>query len=193
MSERQNRRELMIDVAAELFQEQGYSATSVRQIADAVGVTEAALYYHFKDGKRELLQAVIEAHTPDLVVTLEGCYNQDSLADFIRCYGRNLDTQRNRTQAGRFRWLIAEYPNLSDDEQDIFRQRILLANNAFLKAVTRFIPDEKTARQVAWLLLVMLIGYGQVFINLGLEESVGINSAEMIDAIASVFGAAYGR
>ncbi len=46
---RQNRRDLIIETAAELFQEQGYDATSVRQIAAAVGCSEAALYYLFKE------------------------------------------------------------------------------------------------------------------------------------------------
>jgi TetR/AcrR family transcriptional regulator, cholesterol catabolism regulator len=50
-TDRINRRDQIIDTAAQLFQEQGYTATSVRQIADAVGVTEAALYYHFLNAK----------------------------------------------------------------------------------------------------------------------------------------------
>src|SRR3954467_2858043 len=35
-------------VALELFIEQGYEATSLREIAERLGVTKAALYYHFK-------------------------------------------------------------------------------------------------------------------------------------------------
>jgi AcrR family transcriptional regulator len=40
-------RELILDAALELFIEQGYDKTSLRQIAERVGVTKAALYYHF--------------------------------------------------------------------------------------------------------------------------------------------------
>src|SRR5690349_12268907 len=36
------------EVALELFTEQGYEATSLREIAERLGVTKAALYYHFK-------------------------------------------------------------------------------------------------------------------------------------------------
>src|SRR5256885_16646819 len=36
------------DVALELFTEHGYEATSLREIAERLGVTKAALYYHFK-------------------------------------------------------------------------------------------------------------------------------------------------
>ena len=36
------------EVALELFAEQGYDKTSLREIAERLGVTKAALYYHFK-------------------------------------------------------------------------------------------------------------------------------------------------
>src|SRR5580704_12464879 len=35
-------------VALELFAEQGYDKTSLREIAERLDVTKAALYYHFK-------------------------------------------------------------------------------------------------------------------------------------------------
>ena len=35
-------------VALELFAEQGYERTSLREVAERLGVTKAALYYHFK-------------------------------------------------------------------------------------------------------------------------------------------------
>jgi len=36
------------DTAMKMFVEQGYDKTSLREIAEACGVTKAALYYHFK-------------------------------------------------------------------------------------------------------------------------------------------------
>src|ERR1700690_4579465 len=36
------------EVALELFAERGYEKTSLREIAERLGVTKAALYYHFK-------------------------------------------------------------------------------------------------------------------------------------------------
>ncbi|MCP2339375.1 TetR/AcrR family transcriptional regulator [Actinomadura rupiterrae] len=41
-------REQIRKVALELFAEQGYEKTSLREIAERLGVTKAALYYHFK-------------------------------------------------------------------------------------------------------------------------------------------------
>jgi AcrR family transcriptional regulator len=55
----QTTRERILDVARELFIEQGFEATSLREIADRLGFTKAALYYHFKS-KDELLLALLE-------------------------------------------------------------------------------------------------------------------------------------
>ena len=51
-------RERILDEARSLFLTKGFAATSMQEIADAVGLTKPALYYHFKD-KQELMLAVI--------------------------------------------------------------------------------------------------------------------------------------
>ncbi|WP_433500751.1 TetR/AcrR family transcriptional regulator [Sphaerimonospora sp. CA-214678] len=53
------------DVAIRLFTEQGYEATSLREIAEALGVTKAALYYHFKS-KEDIIASLIEDHAQAL-------------------------------------------------------------------------------------------------------------------------------
>ncbi|PRH81056.1 TetR family transcriptional regulator [Streptomyces solincola] len=45
---RGNTRQRIQDVALELFAEHGYEKTSLREIAERLDVTKAALYYHFK-------------------------------------------------------------------------------------------------------------------------------------------------
>ncbi|MEG3636505.1 TetR/AcrR family transcriptional regulator [Micromonospora palythoicola] len=52
-------RERIKAVALELFTEQGYEATSLREVAERLGVTKAALYYHFKS-KDEIVSSVVE-------------------------------------------------------------------------------------------------------------------------------------
>ena len=53
------RREEILATALRLFAEKGYNATSMRDLAGAVGLTEGALYKHFA-GKQELFEASIE-------------------------------------------------------------------------------------------------------------------------------------
>jgi len=47
------------DVALDLFAEQGYEKTSLREIAERLDVTKAALYYHFKT-KEDILNSVAD-------------------------------------------------------------------------------------------------------------------------------------
>ena len=45
--EKANTRERILDIALELFTERGYDKTSLRQIAEQLGFSKAAIYYHF--------------------------------------------------------------------------------------------------------------------------------------------------
>lgn len=56
---RGNTRQRIQDVALELFAEQGYEKTSLREMAERLDVTKAALYYHFKT-KEEILVSIFE-------------------------------------------------------------------------------------------------------------------------------------
>ena len=47
------------EVALELFTEQGYEKTSLREIAERLDVTKAALYYHFKS-KEDIVRSLVE-------------------------------------------------------------------------------------------------------------------------------------
>ncbi|GAA2745092.1 TetR/AcrR family transcriptional regulator [Kitasatospora cinereorecta] len=57
---RSDTRARIIDVALELFAAQGYEKTSLREIADRLGVTKAALYYHFKT-KEDIVRGIVES------------------------------------------------------------------------------------------------------------------------------------
>ena len=52
------RREQIIDAAIALFAEHGFRCTTTRQLAEAAGVSEAALYLHFET-KEALYEAII--------------------------------------------------------------------------------------------------------------------------------------
>ena len=52
-------------MALELFAEQGYEKTSLREIAERLGVTKAALYYHFKS-KEDIVRSFTEDYVHEL-------------------------------------------------------------------------------------------------------------------------------
>ncbi len=55
-------RERILDVAMDLFNEQGYDKTSLREIAQRLGITKAALYYHFERKEDILLELHLRLH-----------------------------------------------------------------------------------------------------------------------------------
>jgi AcrR family transcriptional regulator len=57
-------------VALELFAEQGYERTSLREIAERLGVTKAALYYHFKS-KEDIVRSFTEDYFAQLDALVE--------------------------------------------------------------------------------------------------------------------------
>ena len=72
----------ILDAALELFSTQGFEATSIAQIADAVGVRKASLYSHF-DSKQDILDRLIESIT-------EG-YSSHSVRSLAGCGDDELD------------------------------------------------------------------------------------------------------
>ncbi|MGW1956849.1 TetR/AcrR family transcriptional regulator [Streptomyces sp. NPDC001920] len=67
---RGNTRQRIQDVALELFAEQGYEKTSLREIAERLEVTKAALYYHFKT-KEEIIVSLFEDLTKPIEELIE--------------------------------------------------------------------------------------------------------------------------
>lgn len=61
MTEAEGSRAAILEAAKQLFMQDGFRGISMRQIAEAVGVTKAALYYHFRD-KEELFVAIVEQY-----------------------------------------------------------------------------------------------------------------------------------
>jgi AcrR family transcriptional regulator len=70
-------------VALELFAEQGYEKTSLREIAERLGVTKAALYYHFKSK-----EDIVHSFTDDYFHKL------DALVEWAREQPRGEQTRR---------------------------------------------------------------------------------------------------
>lgn len=70
MAEKRNTKREILNAALDLFSVHGYEATSIAQIADAVGIRKASLYSHFSS-KQEILDELIK-------VTLDG-YNKHSV------------------------------------------------------------------------------------------------------------------
>jgi AcrR family transcriptional regulator len=72
-------------VAAKIICEKGYDATSMSEIADAVGITKAGVYHHIP-GKQDLLFAIM-------------CYGLDSLEEEVITPAREIADAEERLRA----------------------------------------------------------------------------------------------
>ncbi|KUO17353.1 TetR/AcrR family transcriptional regulator [Streptomyces dysideae] len=90
---RGNTRQRIQDVALELFAEQGYEKTSLREIAERLDVTKAALYYHFKT-KEEILVGLFEDLTKPIEDLIEWGRQQphtlETKQEIVRRYSQAL-------------------------------------------------------------------------------------------------------
>ena len=78
-------RDEILDVATDLFIELGYEKTSLREIAERVGVTKAALYYHFESKEeifRTLLQPILDLQN-DVMTLLQQNPSLEQWADSL--------------------------------------------------------------------------------------------------------------
>jgi AcrR family transcriptional regulator len=76
-------RQEALRVALALFTEQGYEATSLRQIADVLGINKASLYYHFPN-KDALLRSVIDRRGSEAEELLAWCEQQPRTPELVR-------------------------------------------------------------------------------------------------------------
>ncbi|AKN69686.1 MULTISPECIES: TetR/AcrR family transcriptional regulator [Streptomyces] len=90
---RGNTRQRIQDVALELFAEQGYEKTSLREIAERLDVTKAALYYHFKT-KEEIIVSLFQDLTKPIEELIEWGRRQphtlETKQEIIRRYSQAL-------------------------------------------------------------------------------------------------------
>lgn len=80
-------RQRLIDVAVDLFTTHSFAGTSLQMIADEMGFTKAAIYYHFRT-REELLTAVLAPIFEQLRAVIEGAEAQrgaNAQADHMLC------------------------------------------------------------------------------------------------------------
>lgn len=70
MARNPDTRDQIIEAAIALFAARGYERTSLREIADRLGFTKAALYYHFSS-KDALARAILEPMLSDVDAVLD--------------------------------------------------------------------------------------------------------------------------
>ena len=101
-------------VALELFAEQGYDKTSLREIAERLDVTKAALYYHFKS-KEDIVRSLVEDYFGQI----------DALIAWAKTQPRTPETRDE---------ILGRYVQIVADGSDAFR--MLHHNQAALNSLS---------------------------------------------------------
>ncbi|HEY4023160.1 MAG TPA: TetR/AcrR family transcriptional regulator [Pseudonocardiaceae bacterium] len=76
-------REKIQAVALELFAEQGYDKTSLREIAERLDVTKAALYYHFRT-KDDIVTSLFDDYIGEIDAIIDWAKAQGTITNEIR-------------------------------------------------------------------------------------------------------------
>jgi AcrR family transcriptional regulator len=115
-------------VAAKLFAQRGYDATSVREIVEAAGVAKPTLYYYFRS-KEGLAQALLTVPLSNLVATLRQIVA--AVGDPVRCLEEVIDAQysfcRDDPDRGRFIYALLFGPHGAEvaSELEPFRDSLV--------------------------------------------------------------------
>ncbi|QSB04443.1 TetR/AcrR family transcriptional regulator [Natronoglycomyces albus] len=129
MSEQpRNTREKIQKTAIELFSEQGYEQTSLREIADRLGVTKAALYYHFKT-KEEIAASFFDSYASDVDEICEWAEGEprsiETRIEIVRRYSEVI-----QAHVPVLKFMYHNQAALSRlDRGSIFRERIIRLHN----------------------------------------------------------------
>ncbi|WP_089850414.1 TetR/AcrR family transcriptional regulator [Halomonas saccharevitans] len=103
------RRKELTRQAAQLFVQEGFDRTTVRMLAQEMGIKSGSLFHHFRD-KQEILAAVIEAGTQNALViaraALESCDHtpEARLQAMARAHLETLLTDRNAHVVALYEW-----------------------------------------------------------------------------------------
>ncbi len=174
----------IIEKAGELFRRQGYAATTIKQIAKAVGCTNAALYYHFEGGKQHILHEVMRSMATENIGTIMAEIPATNLADLLQKLSHRISIVLPRI-TDRITWLLLDFPTLPETGKSFLRQQLLTIHNIFQGHIRPFVPDDATADRLAWVMYNAFIGYQQIFVKLDMQELVDFSPADYGTFLAS--------
>jgi AcrR family transcriptional regulator len=130
------REQEIIDAAAEIFHRQGYSDTSVQNVADAVGILKRSLYYYI-DSKDDLLYRVLlevhdAAHTIlEEVVAMDNLSPLEKLDAYVR-----LHVEYNTRNLTKIAVYYHDYKLLAPERRAEIRRQRKLYEDFVLSLVT---------------------------------------------------------
>jgi AcrR family transcriptional regulator len=160
--EREVRRELAIDAAMAIYEEEGYHAITMEKIAERAELSRAALYLYFKN-KEEILVSAIVAHADYFAQLLQEVFDnrqnaKGQLLDKLwECFQKFYEKDPATFTAWQYFHQSDVISNLSPDLRDILHEAgakvVALQHDIIKYGITQkvFIKcDHRTIAEVIW-------------------------------------------
>lgn len=148
----------IIRESRELFETQGYAATTVRQIAKKLNCTAGSLYYFFEGGKAEILQAVVSSYGIDPEKSLAGATEKKTLDELIDFLVDEL-TLHIQKRKQHLNWLTIEISQLNQEETAMIKNYPISIANSITTGVQIFVEDPEISARIARLIYSSIYGY----------------------------------
>ena len=118
---KQSRKELIIKEAAIIFKQKGYSATSMRELAEKVGIEAASLYNHIRS-KDEILEEIcfsVAHEYLSFITEIEEATSShsDKLSRLIETHVKLMIERPNEVSVANNDW-----KNLSDPKKKLYKE-----------------------------------------------------------------------
>jgi AcrR family transcriptional regulator len=146
------RREAILEVAAQCFSQQGYTAASMNDIASACGTSKARLY-HYYDSKDAMLFDLLDRYTQRLLVIIgesearaqrKGLSERAALHELIRGFLQEYEQSATRHAA-----LLNDTKFLGNTQRELILNRQRDVVSAFTRFLKRAYPDRMSADKEA--------------------------------------------
>jgi AcrR family transcriptional regulator len=113
----------LLDKSARLFSEKGYERTTVRDIANDVGIQSGSIFHHFKS-KEEILKAVMTESIILFTEKLRGAIESaDSVeAKLLACIQSELDFTVGQDTVAAMSVLVSEWRCLSESHRPLIME-----------------------------------------------------------------------
>jgi len=153
----------ILETAKNLFVTKGYHGMSMREISDALGVSKAALYYHFED-KEELFLAILKTYLDEMSRALDGIAAQPAAGtEKVRLFVEYVLTQPAEQRAT-IRLASQEINQLSAESRSLFgalyQEQFILKLQAILQeGMARGDFRPMPAGVAVWALLGIMFPY----------------------------------
>jgi AcrR family transcriptional regulator len=178
-----NRKEQIIDAAALLFKQKGYSTTTMRDLATELGIEAASIYHHIKS-KEELLESICFGMANKFISNAKEVNDiyfnaEEKLRLAVKLHVETITENQNQSSV-----FLSEWRNLSEPKLTLFKQLRHQYENQFT-IILMDGENEDIFDQVDKKFAVLSILSTINFVNEWYKQDGKMNAAEIAEKLSN--------